>query len=124
LATAPLIRGEWLQPGTHIDLIGAFTPKMREADAEAVRRSAVFVDTIDALHEAGDLVDPIRDGVFSPDHLRGTLTDLCTGSACGRTSREEITLFKAVGSALADLAAASMVYKTIEGSSAPVRVDI
>ena len=124
MATAPLIRGEWLQQGTHFDLIGAFTPKMHEADAETVQRSAVFVDTIDALHEVGDLVDPIRDGVFSPDHLRGTLADLCTGNACGRTSLEEITLFRAVGSALADLAAASMVYKSIEDSSAPVRVDI
>lgn len=119
LATAPLIRGEWLRPGTHVDLIGAFTPKMREADAESVQRSAVFVDTIDALHEAGDLVDPIREGVFSSDLLKGTLADLCNGNACGRTSREEITLFKAVGSALADLAAASMVYKAIEGSSEP-----
>jgi ornithine cyclodeaminase len=112
LATAPLIRGEWLQPGTHVDLIGAFTPKMREADAESVQRSTVFVDTIDALHEAGDLVDPVRDGVFSADLLMGTLTDLCNGKACGRTSPDEITLFKAVGSALADLAAATMVYKT------------
>lgn len=111
LATAPLIRGEWLRAGTHVDLIGAFTPKMREADGESVQRAAVFVDTIDALHEAGDLVDPIRDGVFSADLLKGTLADLCKGSACGRNSPDEITLFKAVGSALADLAAASMVYK-------------
>ena len=111
LATAPLIRGEWLRAGTHVDLIGAFTPRMREADTDAVQRSAVFVDTIDATHEAGDLVDPIREGAFSADLLKGTLTALCRGDVPGRTDRDEITLFKTVGTALADLAAAGMVYQ-------------
>jgi ornithine cyclodeaminase/alanine dehydrogenase-like protein (mu-crystallin family) len=111
LATSPLIKGEWLQPGVHIDLIGAFTPGMRESDDEAVRRSAVFVDTMEALHEAGDLVHPIKNGTFSPDDLRGSLPGLCKRETPGRRSPEEITMFKAVGTALADLAAASMVYK-------------
>jgi ornithine cyclodeaminase/alanine dehydrogenase-like protein (mu-crystallin family) len=111
LATSPLIKGEWLQPGAHVDLIGAFTPNMREADDEAVRRSAVFVDTIEAMREAGDLVHPINNGVFSPDDLMGSLSDLCKREIPGRSSSEEITMFKTVGTALADLAAASMVYK-------------
>jgi ornithine cyclodeaminase/alanine dehydrogenase-like protein (mu-crystallin family) len=111
LATAPLIRGEWLQPGVHVDLIGAFTPIMRESDDEAVRRSTVFVDTDEALHEAGDLVQPIEKGIFSHTDLRGTLAQLCKGEVQGRDSTGQITMFKAVGTALADLAAASMVYQ-------------
>ena len=111
LATSPFIKGEWLQPGVHVDLIGAFTPAMRETDDEAVRRSRVFVDTHEALHEAGDLVHPIKNGAFSPDDLKGSLLDLCKRDNPGRTSPKEITMFKAVGTALADLAAASIVYR-------------
>ena len=111
LATEPLIRGEWLRPGTHVDLIGGFTPGMREADDEAVRRSSVYIDTREALHEAGDLVQPIRAGVFSADRVRATLDELCRSDVPARTSNSEITLYKAVGTALADLAAATMVYE-------------
>lgn len=111
LATEPLIRGEWLRPGTHVDLIGGFTPAMREADDEAVRRSSVYIDTREALHEAGDLVQPIRAGLFSADLVRATLDELCRSNAPARTSDSEITLYKAVGTALADLAAATMVYE-------------
>jgi ornithine cyclodeaminase len=116
LATVPLIRGEWLRPGTHVDLIGGFTPAMREADDEAVRRSSVYIDTREALHEAGDLVQPIRAGLFSTDLVRATLDELCRNDVYARTSDNEITLYKAVGTALADLAAATMVY---EASSIP-----
>jgi ornithine cyclodeaminase/alanine dehydrogenase-like protein (mu-crystallin family) len=111
LATVPIIRGEWLRPGTHVDLIGGFTPAMREADDEAVRRSSVYIDTREALHEAGDLVQPIRAGIFSADLVRATLDELCRSDAPARTSDSEITLYKAVGTALADLAAATMVYE-------------
>ncbi|CDM63130.1 MULTISPECIES: ornithine cyclodeaminase family protein [Rhizobium] len=111
LATAPLIRGEWLRPGTHVDLIGGFTPAMREADDEALRRSSVYIDTREALHEAGDLVQPIRTGVISTDAVRATLDNLCRRNIPARTSNDEITLYKAVGTALADLAAATMVYE-------------
>jgi ornithine cyclodeaminase len=119
LATSPLIKGEWLRPGVHVDLIGAFTPAMRETDDEAVRRSAVFVDTIEAMREAGDLVHPINNGVFSPDDLKGSLPALCKREIRGRNSREQITTFKAVGTALADLAAASMVYRACTSEAAP-----
>lgn len=111
LATEPLIKGEWLRPGTHVDLIGGFTPAMREADDEAVRRSSVYIDTREALHEAGDLVQPIRAGLFSADLVRATLDELCRHDIPTRTSDSEITLYKAVGTALADLAAATMVYE-------------
>lgn len=111
LATSPIIRGEWLRPGTHVDLIGAFTPAMREADDETLARSIVYVDTKEALHEAGDFTQPIASGAFMPSSLKGSLRDLCVGQSEGRSSREQITTFKAVGTALADLAAASMAYE-------------
>ncbi len=104
LATAPLVQGAWLRPGTHLDLIGSFTPAMREADEAAVRGARVFVDTEVALAEAGDLVG------LAPGELAGSLTDLCKG-APGRTSAAETTLFKSVGTALEDLAAAGLVWR-------------
>jgi ornithine cyclodeaminase len=111
LSTTPLIRGRWLQPGCHLDLIGSFTPAMREADEEAFRRSAVFVDTQEALMKSGDLLTPIASGAFLPDELRATLDALCQGRHAGRRTCNEITLFKAVGTALEDLAAATLVYR-------------
>ena len=115
LSTKPLIKGEWLQPGTHVDLIGGFTPEMREADDEAVRRSSVYIDTHEALHEAGDLVQPIRAGVFAEDQVRASLDKLCRQDAAARALNEEITFYKAVGTALADLAAATLVYESVTG---------
>jgi ornithine cyclodeaminase/alanine dehydrogenase-like protein (mu-crystallin family) len=113
LATAPLIQGRWLKPGTHIDLIGGFTPNMREADDDAIRVSSVYVDTRDALHEAGDLVQPMESGVLHPERVLGALDQLCRREVLGRVSEEEITLYKAVGTGLADLAAATMVFKRL-----------
>jgi ornithine cyclodeaminase len=114
LASAPLIRGEWLKPGTHIDLVGAYTPKMREADDAAVTRARVYVDTrAGALHEAGDLVQPIAAGLLEEADIAGDLFDLCRGTAAGRRSDTEITLFKSVGTAIEDLAAAVAVYERV-----------
>ena len=110
LSTQPLIEGRWLRPGTHLDLIGGFTPTMRETDDEAVRRSAVYVDTMAAVEEAGDLVMPIAAGHFAASAVRGTLEMLCRGATNGRASRDQITMFKSVGTALEDLAAAALVY--------------
>lgn len=115
LATEPLVKGEWLRPGTHVDLIGGFTPDMREADDEAVRRSSVYIDTHEALHEAGDLVQPIRAGIFTENQVRASLDKLCRLDAAARASNEEITFYKAVGTALADLAAATLVYESVAG---------
>ncbi len=106
LATAPLVRGAWLAPGQHLDLIGSFTPAMREADDEAVARAGVFVDTEEALAKSGDLIGPIAAGCFDAARLQGTLAALVRGTAAGRRDGGEITLFKSVGTALEDLAAA------------------
>ena len=110
LACEPLVRGEWLRPGTHVDLIGGFTPAMREADDAAVQRSRVFIDTDAALAEAGDLIDPIAHGVLRREDIAGSLFSLCRRETPGRCDASEITLFKSVGSALEDLAAAALAY--------------
>ena len=105
----PLIHGAWLRPGQHLDLVGAYTPEMREADDEAVRRARVFVDTREgALKEAGDLVQPIATGIIGEDDIEGDLFELTRGTASGRGGDEEITFFKSVGTALEDLAAAQL----------------
>ncbi|WP_181707963.1 ornithine cyclodeaminase family protein [Chthonobacter rhizosphaerae] len=107
LSETPLVRGARLRPGTHVDLVGGFTPTMREADDTAVVRSSVFVDTrAGACHEAGDIVQPLRDGVLTDAAIRADLFDLCAGRHGGRADDGEITLFKSVGTALEDLAAA------------------
>lgn len=115
LSSEPLIRGEWLTPGTHLDLIGAFRPSMRETDAECVRRSQVFVDTYaGARGEAGDLHQAIAEGAFSFDDIAADLAELLKGVKPGRTSPDAITLFKSVGASLEDLAAAIEVWEQLE----------
>jgi ornithine cyclodeaminase len=112
LASEPLVAGEWLQPGQHLDLVGAYKPDMREADSQAVARAEVFVDTrAGALSEAGDIKLAIDDGSIQEGDVRGELKDLVSGNARGRTSDEAITLFKSVGTAIEDLAAAELVLK-------------
>ena len=115
LSTAPLIHGAWLQAGAHLDLIGSFTPQMREADAACFARSRVFVDTPEALAKSGDVIGAITAGAFDAAQLQGTLAALCQGTCGGRASGAEITLFKSVGSALADLAAAELVFDAVAG---------
>ncbi len=112
LATEPLVQGDWLRAGTHVDLVGGFTPAMREADDEAVRRSTVFVDTREgALVEAGDLVQPIESGALRAEEVAGDLHELCRGRHGGRHDPSEITLFKSVGAALEDLFAAILLWE-------------
>ena len=113
LSAAPLVRGKWLKKGAHVDLVGGFTPKMREADDDAIRRARVYVDTRTALKEAGDILQPLKKGVLKKDGIRGDLFELCRGTAKGRTKAAEITLFKSVGTALEDLAAAMLVWRDL-----------
>lgn len=110
LSPEPLVHGEWLRPGQHLDLVGAFTPEMRESDDEAVRRASLFVDTRDGcLKEGGDIVQPLQQGVIQERDIRADLFDLTAGRHAGRASEEEITLFKSVGTAVEDYAAAKLV---------------
>jgi ornithine cyclodeaminase len=113
LSQAPLICGDWLKPGAHLDLIGGFKPDMREADDTAVARASVFVDTrAGAMSEAGDIVQPLKTGVLTPGGIRAELRELVAKEHPGRQSTEEITFFKSVGAALEDLAGAILAYES------------
>lgn len=114
LSAQPLIQGAWLKKGTHLDLVGGFTPKMREADDQAVKKSRIFVDTSAAVKEAGDLVVPLRRKLIEAKAIKGDLFDLARGKVKGRTSASQITLFKSVGTSLEDLAAAILVWKGLQ----------
>jgi ornithine cyclodeaminase/alanine dehydrogenase-like protein (mu-crystallin family) len=111
LSTTPLLHGKWLKKGTHVDLVGGFTPKMREADDDAVKKARVYVDTQATLKEAGDLTQPIKNGILKKTGVRGDLFGLCRGKVKGRTRDSEITLFKSAGTAIEDLAAAMLVWR-------------
>ncbi len=114
LSATPLIRGKWLKKGAHLDLVGAYTPKMRESDDDCVRRARVYVDTrLGAPKEAGDIVQPLKKGILKKTGIRGDLYDLCRGKAKGRTKASEITLFKSVGASVEDLAAAMLVWRSV-----------
>lgn len=116
LSSEPLVRGAWMKPGAHLDLVGAFKPSMRESDDEAVRRARLFADTREGvLSEGGDIVQPIRDGIISAASIQGELSELVQGTVRGRTSDSEITLFKSVGAALEDLAGAILAYESARG---------
>lgn len=115
LASAPLVRGAQLREGTHLDLIGSFTPQMRECDAACFARSRVFVDTEEALAKSGDVLGAVAEGAFEAARLQGTLAQLVRGERAGRREAGEITLFKAVGNALEDLAAAELVAAAMLG---------
>jgi alanine dehydrogenase len=118
LATEPLIRGAWLKGGQHLDLVGAFKPDMREADSDAVRRASVYVDTrAGALVEAGEIVQGIASGSIDEDDICGELSQLASGTIRGRESTDAITLFKSVGTALEDLAAAELAMRNHSGNN-------
>lgn len=112
ISTTPLINGGLLKPGAHVDLVGGFTPTMREADDDAIRRAHVFVDTrAGATKEAGDIVQPLASGVLKAEDIVADLHELARGEKKGREKPDEITLFKSVGAALEDLAAGIAVYR-------------
>ena len=115
LSTAPLVRGAWLRAGSHLDLIGSFTPTMREADDACFAGAAIYVDTEEALAKSGDLLGPLSRGVFSAAMLRGTLAQLARGEVAGRCDAGERSVFKSVGTALEDLAAAMLVHASRAG---------
>ncbi len=111
LSREPLVEGDWLREGQHLDLVGAYTPEMRESDDRAVWRARVYVDTrAGALKEGGDIVQPLANGTIEEDDVIADLFQLARGQQTGRLAgdRSSITLFKSVGAALEDLAAAEL----------------
>jgi ornithine cyclodeaminase len=114
LSTEPLIRGNWLKPGAHVDLVGAFKPNMRESDDDLIKRAEIYVDTRDGcLSEGGDIVQPLQAGLISPKDIKADLYELCRGTHPGRQSEEAVTMFKSVGAALEDLAGAILAYRNV-----------
>lgn len=112
-ATEPVLRGAWLRPGTHVNAVGSSVRPFRELDGESVRISRLFVDgTAAVLHENEDILAPIREGIIGEDHIRGEIGEVLAGTVSGRTAPGEITLFKSVGLAVEDMAAAALVHRT------------
>lgn len=115
LSTEPLIKGDLLKPGAHVDLVGAFKPTMRESDDDLIERAEIYVDTRDGcLSEGGDIVQPLKSGLITPGDIKADLYELCRGEHPGRQSDATITMFKSVGAALEDLAGATLAYQNVE----------
>jgi len=111
LSSKPLIFGDWVKEGTHIDLVGAYRPDMRESDNALIQKSSVFVDTfLGALSEAGDIIQPLETGLINHESIKGEIKDLVSGGHKGRDTDKEITLFKSVGASLEDYTAASLAW--------------
>ena len=110
LTQKPLIMGDWIKPGQHLDLVGAFTPDMAEADSKAIAKSKVVVDTYEgALSESGELINALKEGRIKKEHILSDLRELVLEEKKIRKDSNDITLFKSVGTALEDLAAAELV---------------
>jgi ornithine cyclodeaminase/alanine dehydrogenase-like protein (mu-crystallin family) len=113
-AREPVVLGAQVRPGTHVDLVGAFTRDMRESDDALVAKAELFVDTFaGALQEAGDLVQPLEKGSLDRSRILAELADLVTGRHEGRASAASVTVFKSVGTALEDLCAARLVFERV-----------
>lgn len=108
----PLVKGELLKKGAHLDLVGSFKHSMKECDDDAIRRGQVFVDNEAAMEEAGELVGAFERGVIGKEEIGGKLIELIKGEKGGRRNEEEITVFKSVGSAAVDILSAQLVYES------------
>lgn len=107
----PVIRGEWIRPGTHVNLVGAHSPKTRESDTALIKRGRVYVDAlVSAFSEAGDILIPIEEGAIAPSHVVGEIGAVLLGRLVGRATAEQITVYKSLGVVAQDLVAAHAVY--------------
>jgi len=119
-ATEPLIRGAWLKPGAHVDLVGGYTPAMREADDDAISRASVFVDCRGRnVRKAGDLAQPIAVGIISEADVLADLFELARGDHPGRSTGDEITLFKNAGGGHLDLFTAEHLIQRWDADVSP-----
>lgn len=116
LSTEPLVRGAWLAPGVHLDLVGAFNARMRETDDAAMARADLIVvdNRTSALAEGGDVAQALASGAIGPEAIAADLADLARGRHAGRASDDQVTVFKSVGFALEDLAAAEAVFDAVD----------
>ena len=124
-ANEPILKGDWLRPGCHLNLVGVHTPEAREADTRAIERSRVYVDLMEsAVNEAGDLLIPIGEGAIDRAHVLGEIGEVLAGAIPGRTSDSEITLYKSLGIVAQDLFAAAHIYSRALREGAGVEVDL
>ena len=111
-AAEPILDAAWLKPGVHINAVGSHRPEAREMGSDTVKRSTVIVDSLDAINtECGDILLAVKEGAITPDHVRGEIGEVLAGVKPGRTGDDEITMYKSVGIAAQDVAAASLVYQ-------------
>jgi ornithine cyclodeaminase len=111
-AAEPIVQREWISPGAHLNIVGACTPKTREVDSRTMAASTLFVDRREStLNESGDYLFALHEGAIAPDHIRAEIGEVLVGEKQGRTSTEEITLFKSLGIGIEDLAAAEFLYR-------------
>lgn len=121
----PVLHGNWLRPGMHINAVGACFPAARELDTQAVSRSRVFVDRMEsALNEAGDILIPMKEGAFGEDHIQGEIGEVLIGEKAGRKDDEEITLFKSLGIGVEDLGAAEYLHRKAVEENVGVEVEL
>jgi ornithine cyclodeaminase len=123
-AKEPVVQRDWLSPGVHLNVVGSSTPAAREVDTATMAASALFVDRREStINEAGDYLAAAREGAIGPEHIRAELGEVLTGQKPGRTSQDEITLFKSLGLAVEDLAAANYLYRKAKESNAGAWVE-
>lgn len=121
----PVLFGEWVAPGTHINAVGVSQPNAREVDSDVVRKSRLYVDRREsALKEPGDILIPLREGVIGPDHIVGEIGEVLIDKVPGRRDANEITLFKSLGLAIEDLAAAAYVYAEAVRTGVGIQVEL
>ena len=124
-STRPVFENAWIREGTHVSGVGSFTPQMQEAPADFLARARVVVDMKEhALEEAGDLIIPIRDGVFGEDHILGELGELVSGKIRGRVSDTDVTFFKSVGNAVQDMTVANVAVRRAQEQGIGQEIDL
>ena len=121
----PVLRRAWLAPGVHVNAVGSSIPTTRERDTETVASAALFVDRREStVNEAGDYLFPLREGAIGPEHIRAELGEVLAGAATGRTAPDELTVFKSLGLAVEDLAAAEYAYLRARERGAGTEVEL
>ena len=124
-AKEPIVRVDWLKPGVHINAIGSHRPDLREIDGATMKRAKVFVDSREAiLAECGDVLLAIKEGAITEGHIAAEIGEVLAGKKAGRTNAGEITLYKAVGIAIQDVATAKLIYQTAVEKKVGVHVEI
>lgn len=124
-ARDPILHGEWISAGAHINAVGACLPRTRELDTPAIKRSRLFVDRREsALNEAGEYLIPLTEGAITEAHLLGEIGDVLTGRIVGRQNPSDVTLFKSLGIAVEDLAAAHWAYQRAKAEGVGIQVEL